>query len=357
MRFQITDQNIIFSTAPESAVNTPVTASASLTSALINPMMPPLPQLSKNPDQMIGAGNERSTVLRRGWWQPNRLAIGGKLNAEFAATLGMRCLGGTNAATAVTAGQSYDQITPCQTKAQGRLPKLTTVGFLLGSTNINGYDFVFPSCAVANMGIQFTGDQDVTFSAELVNTGYWLRNGALGTPIVAPAVPDYHLMHPAATRCTFSNGSTVDYASEGRLLSGACGLNNNVVVRPMPGDPFITPSDRLSGAYARDIHRGPRDPTASLRVQMDENLAEFTLNQSDTIITSLTYLFRSDIIIGTSSDYYEFEWKYPKAKIMSTNTVDDNGDAAVEMTFYPETDSVTGGWVIQRVRTGVAVMS
>jgi hypothetical protein len=141
-------------------------------------------------------------------------------------------------------------------------------------------------------------------------------------------VPEYHLMHPAGTRVTFSNGSTIDYAQDAKLLSGACSLGNGIVVRQMPGDPFLDPANRKSGAYARDIHRGPRVPAARLKVQMDENLAEFTMAQNGDDITGLTYLFQGEDPIGATPEFYEFEWEYPLAEIETLQSDADGDDAA-----------------------------
>jgi hypothetical protein len=179
MRFQLSDQNIIFGKTPDSAVNTPRTLAAQVIGARINSQQPPLPEVNRNPDQMIGDGTERAQKLRKGWLVPRQIAVGGRLNTEFAAQLGMRCLGGLSTVTAVTATASYDIVTLMQTKAQGRLPKLSTLGFLLG-----GYDFIWPSMAVDNFEISFDGSNDVNFSSNLINTGYFVRNQDLGIPLV-----------------------------------------------------------------------------------------------------------------------------------------------------------------------------
>lgn len=346
MRFQLSDQNIILGKTPDSAVNTPRSLAAQVIGARVNSQMPPLPDVQRTPDQMIGDGTERSQQLRKGWLMPRQLQLGGRLNTESAAMFGARALGGTITPTAVTAATSYDVVTLMQTKAQGRLPKLSTLGFLLG-----GYDFIWPSMAVDNFEITFDGSNDVNFTASFTNTGYFVRNADLGIPLSAPAVPAYHLMHPAGTRVTFSNGTTIDYAQDGKLISGACSLGNGIIVKQLPGDPFLDAANRKSGAYARDIHRGVRVPAARVKFQMDESLAEFTMAQSGSDITSLTFLFQGEDAISTSSEFYEYEWKFPLAEIETLQSDPDGDDAALTMTFYPKKDAVSGGYVIQRVRT------
>ena len=347
IRYQLTDIQAIISTTPESGINVPKLLTAEFSGMLLNAMMPPIPELQKTPGTMVGDGQERAQKLRRGWWVPGQLSIGGQLNNQTAARLGGRNLSGTRTATEVVpASGAWDIVTNQQTKAQGRIPKLSTIAFALG-----GYDFLWPSMGVNTFEISFEGDGDVNFASTLINTGFWKRMVDIVPAIVPPDALPHKLMHPAATKVTFSDGTTIDYANEGDLLSGACGNGNNLVVKQLPGDPFITPADRLSGAYGRDIHRGRRDPFARLKVAMDASLYEFTLARSGQDITSLTYLFISDEKIGVTAYDYEFEWKYPLSEMQVVQSDTDGDDAALNLEFYPKKDAVSGGFAIQRVRT------
>lgn len=369
-RIQLIDQSIFLSKIAEVAVNTPYLLTADFVGGLLNSAMPPIPDVSRSADAMVGDGNERAQKLRKGWMIPLSLSVGGMLNTETAARLGTRALGGTRTPGAELApggSLAFDVITNMQTKAQGRIPKLSTIGYDLG-----GYKFIHPSMAVSNFEIAFEGENDVTFSATLVNTGLYKLNSLAATLvangfsadmaaaltvgvalIVPPATPDHHLMHPAATKVTFSNGATIDFAADGDLISGACGLDNQVVVKQRPGDPFILASNRKAGAYARDIHRGQRAPSARLKVALDPALRAFVMGQNGTDITSLTYLFRGEDNIGdpVNNYFYEYEWKYPVAEIETVQSDPDGDDAAHTINFYPKTDAVTGGYIIQRVRT------
>lgn len=348
IRYQLSDLQTIISKLGETGINVPRTLTAEFVSARLDAMMPPAPTVNKNPSAMIGDGQERAQKLLVGWNIPGQLAIGGDLNTETAARLGSRNLSGTRTSTEVVlASGAWDIVTAQQTKAQGRVLKLSTIAFILG-----GYDFLWPSMCVNNFEASFEGENPVRFNSNLINTGFWNRLADIAPPIVPADAPAHHLMHPAATRVTFSDGVTIDYANEGDLISGACGNGNNVVVRQLPGDPFIIPGDRKSGAYARDIHRGRRDPFARLKVAMDASLYEFTLARTGQDITSLTYLFVSDDKIGVTAYDYEFEWKFPLCELQAVNTDTDGEDAALSLEFYPKKDAVSGGFAIQRIRTG-----
>lgn len=368
-RYQLIDTQIFLSKLAETATNTPYVLTADYVGALINSMMPAFPDVNRTGDGHIGDGKERRK-LRRGWINPFQLPIGGSLNCETAARIGNRLLSGTRTASAEltpSGSTAYDVTTIQQTKAQGRIPKLSTIGFDIGA-----YKFVHASCAVSSFEIAFNGSGDVTWAAQLMGTGMYkvnLLQAALesagfttaqataikiGTVlIVPPTPPTHHLMHPAATKVTFSDGTTRDFASDGDLIAGGCGMQQNVVVKQLPGDPFIVTGVRKSGAYARDVHRGTRVPSAQIQVALQSDLRSWVLSQNGTQITSLTYLFRSEEPIGdpVNGYFYEFEWTCPVAEVEAVQSNPDGEDAAIIMSFYPENDPTTDGYWIQRIRT------
>lgn len=487
-KFQLIDQNIFLSKLSEVAINTPYVLTADFVGGRLNSAMPPIPDVNRVPDNMVGDGSERSQKLQKGWLIPIQIPVGGLLNTQTPARLGTRCLGGTRTASAELApggSLAFDVTTLTQTKAQGRGPKYTTMGYDLG-----GYKFVHPSLAVTSFEMSFEGENPVQFTANLLGTGLYKINdtvanliangfsadqaasiaigsvrqvetatiaggpvtvagnlsvtvtaagltgspvtylvpvlvgdtaaivadkvriflagdaalvsmfdvsgtgalvvltkkipaaddatlniavavgtqtgitaaassadttaGALGTTVITPPTPpEHHLMHPAATRVTFSNGQTIDFAADGDLINGACGLDNQVIVKQLPGDPFLVPSNRKSGAFSLDTHRQTRVPSARIKVALDATLKAFVMSQSGTDITSLTYLFRGEDPIGASANgyFHEFEWKCPLSEIQTVTSDPDGDDAAVTMNFYPKTDPVTGGYWIQRIRT------
>lgn len=345
------DLSLLYSAALEPSVNTPYVTSADYKVALFNSFMPPIPRPDKLKSTEIGAGNEFGQKGRNGYWPPNDIPIGGLLNTEFAAVLAARCLGGSITNTVVTTAKSWDHFVALQTKAQGRVPKLSSILPLLG-----GYDFIHSSCAVENFKITFGGNGYPQYTATLRNTGYsWTRNGGLGTPIAPGTVPTHHYLHPAGVKATYNDGSLVDLASLARLVSGTCDLNNNTVVIPMPGDPFKVSGDRSTGAYARNINRGKRTAAPSLKALMDETLAEWLDVLNSTDITGLKFLFQGEIIPGTTADCYEFEVTYP------LSTMDIRGDtegvnAAIDLTFDVDRADASPSIIQLRVRNDQATL-
>src|SRR6267142_1395267 len=126
--FLASDVQVGFSKLPETAINIPYVLTADFASGLVHQFPPMIPQGEFMTDEdMIGGGDEfpRQNQLYR-WAQRGR-TFTGKINTAFAAVLLARFLGGTITNTVVTATTSWDHFVIMQTKAQGRVPKLTTM--------------------------------------------------------------------------------------------------------------------------------------------------------------------------------------------------------------------------------------
>lgn len=349
------DAEILYSTEAETAVNTPWLEESAFYAALVNSGMPPIPKPTRIKNDMIGGANEYGRKARNNYWPPLDISIGGMLNSEIAKDFARRTFGGTVTNTLVATGV-YDHTVALQTKAQGRIPLLTTIIWLLG-----GYNFIHASCGHDLFEISFEGDQSPMWSSTVRNTGYSFRrttDADVSADFIGVAVPPtYNLFHPAGVKATFNNGGLVDFGSDARLISGRCGIQNNIVVQPHPQDPFRVTSpviDRTSGAYMRDIHRGKRTYTPTLKASMDETLTEFVTSRDLTDITNLTYLFEGDRI-GATSYTRAFEIKYP----LSTMEVDsdtDGTDAAISLSFDVDREDASGGIAILRIRDGNATL-
>lgn len=343
------DLTLLYSSAPESAVNTPATTTAALSAALFNSFMPPIPRPDKLKSPEIGAGNEFGQKARNGYWPPMDIPLSDWLNTEFAAVVAARLFGGTINNTLVATGV-YDHTVALQTKAQGRIPKLTTLIPLLG-----GYDFIHASCAFAEFNVESGGAEPPRWTATARNTGNSFNRASALDPLIVPPAPGaYHHVHPAGVSATFNDGSLRNFASDARLLTTRCGMGQEVEVVGLPGDPFRTTGDRSTGAYARVIQRGKRGYTPSLRAYMDETLAEFVTARDGTDITNLTYLYVGDPITGSYN--HEFEIKYPLSTMM-VDADSEGRNAAVALSFDTDRTDASGGIAILRVRNAVATLT
>ncbi|HEX8653109.1 MAG TPA: hypothetical protein VF708_19990 [Pyrinomonadaceae bacterium] len=339
------------------AVNTIPTTLASYTKFLCDMFQPPIPDVPLIPDGQIGGGSERPRNYRPGWVDPLAFNISGRVNTHITARLGSRCLGGEVSSNAVTAAASYDITTLTQRGSEGRLPKFSAIGFLVG-----GYDYIL-NLAVDSMELSFEGDRNVDYTAAVRGTGYHKRAVADIAAVIPANVSGseldaYHLMHPAGVVVTFTDGTpaTIDFGADGDLLAGRCSLGQGISINPLPNDSFMDAADWYTGAYARDIHRTSRVPVASLDVAVRSDLADFILTQRKKDVTNLIFKFRSADKIGVTTERYEFEWKYPVARLGRVASNPKGDVAAVSMTFEGKPDA-TDGFVIQRVRTDLPTIS
>lgn len=351
-RYQIDDFKYGMGITPDGGINVPTILQASIVRVLCNGFIPPFPNLPMRPSTMVGAGVERAQRLKPGWWAPTQFQIAGELNCETAARLGKRCLGGVTSFANLGVGTTAkDYMVTNQVGAAGRIPELTTFLAMAG-----GFKFVYPALAVGKFTVQFAGENDVTFAADMINTGMWMQNdGDEIDPAIdldALDVPVHHTMHPAGTWVTFSDGTTIDYGTDADLISGSCSFDNQIVVRQLPRDPFKTLGTR-KGAYARDIHHGKRVPYATVRSFMRSDLEQFHMMMNGTDITSLKYLFIGQEKIGATAFDYEFEWTFPVSEIESVSGTADSNDSAIDTNFYPKADA-DEGMVTQRVRVAPA---
>jgi hypothetical protein len=299
----------------------------------------------------------------------NALANGGTQQVETATVVGTITLAGTVTAIVTAAGMTGTPVTVTvnvllNDTASVVAGKIRTA--LAANANVSAWFYIGGTGTEVMLTAKAAAANDATMNIAIDNgtatglttaaTSANTTAGAVAGLIVPPTPPTHHLMHPAATKVTFSDGTTRDFAADGDLISGACGLDNQIVVKQEPGDPFLLATNRKAGAYARDIHRGARVPSARLKINPGSDNLPFILAQNATDITSLTYLFRSEDPIGSTAYFYEFEWKCPLAEIETVQSDPDGDDAAVTMNFYPKTDPVTGGYWIQRIRTDLSTI-
>lgn len=204
--------------------------------------------------------------------------------------------------------------------------------------------------------MRFGGDEPPQYALSLINTGYsFTRLQDLDPAIVPPAIETYHHVHPDAVEATFNDGVPRDLAGDGRLISGQCGINNQITVQPLPKDPFRVAGNRSTGSYAREMRRHKRVYTPTLKAFMDEDLADFVISRDNTDITSLKYKFIGDPI-GASNYNHEVEYHYPLSTLTITSDPEQTA-AGVGMAFDIDREDAVGGVCILRIRNGMSSLS
>jgi hypothetical protein len=344
------DLEVFYSNVAQTGVGVPRILTSEFKSGLVNQMMPPLPKVGKIKNDMVGGLTGQGRKSRNNYWLPRDIPLSGQLNTEDAADFAKRCFGGSVTDTLVATGV-YDHTVSLQTKAQQYTPFLFTLGFLL-----SGYDFLHADCAVDTFEINFGGDGVPQFSAGVKNTGHsFTRMRDLGTPLVPATPPAYHIMHPAGVNAMFNDGTLRDLGALGRLVSGRCGINQQIKTKPRPGyDTFRTVGDRTTGALIRIIERGQRVYNPSVKLIMDDAMQEWTDSINNTDVTNLKYFFGGDPI-GATIYSHEFEITYPLSTL-DVDTDTEGEDGATTLTFDTDRDDAVGGIATLRVRNGNATL-
>lgn len=340
------DLEIFYSNVAQSAVHTPRTLTSEFKGALVNQFMPPMPKIGKIKNDMVGGATENGRKGRNNYWLPLDFPLTQQLNMESSVDWAKRCMGGTVTAPSLVATGVYDHVIALQTKGQGRVPFLTTIGFLLA-----GYDFLHADCAFNSFEITFGGDGVPQISFGVRNTGHsFTRLRDLAPALVPPAPPTYNVLHPVGVNVTFNDGGSRNLGSLGRLVSGRCGIDQAVTVKPRPTyDALRTAGNRTSGAIAKIIERGKRNFVPSAKLILDADLAEWVTARDNTDCTNITFLFGGDPITGSYN--YEFELKYPLGTL-EVDSDTEGEDGATVLSWDVDREDAVGGIAILRVRNG-----
>jgi hypothetical protein len=341
------DLEIFYSNVAQTDVHTPRTLTAEFKGALVNQMMPPLPKVGKIKNDMVGGATENARKSRNNYWLPMDFPLVQQLNTESSGDWAKRAFGGTVTDTVVSAGAVWDHTVPLQTKAQGRVPFLTTLGFLLA-----GYDFLLADCAFNSVDISFGGDGVPQASFGVRNTGHsFTRLRDLDPALVPPSPPTYNVVHPVGVNVTFNDGVSRNLGGLGRLVGGRCGIDQAVNVKPRPTyDALRVAGDRRSGAIAKIIERGKRNFAPSAKVILDADLAEWVTARDLTDCTNITFFFGGDPI-GATAFNHEFEIKYPLGTL-EVDSDTEGEDGAVMLSWDVDREDAVGGIAILRVRNG-----
>ncbi|MFN7949436.1 MAG: hypothetical protein U0Z53_29035 [Blastocatellia bacterium] len=339
----------------ESTINTPKTLSSDFIGALMTGRGRLIPQLEKIDDgNKQGSGREfPSQQPRANYWEHNAYGLADELNMLVAPRLIHRALGGAVTPTTVLASMVYKHKSVMMVDTDGLQPPSTTLIVANGAD-----DFLFPSMVVDSWQIQQNRAEFPQFSVNGVNTGLW-KDLSVDYPSLNPPTPDPdHYCHGAATEVSWtgSNGSFAA-ASSNRLRSLTLGYNNQLQQNDRrPGDPFLTSGDQRTGAYVRNLRRGPqRQITAQVVLTLDSSHPEFDDMKANQIITNLTYKFTGPIISGAYA--YEHTFVIPKAYILSVKPQEDGDDELSVVEFRPLEDSVTKGLITYECQTDEASMN
>ncbi len=318
-----------------------------------------LPVLSKtDSNDLVGTGFDFNvTPLRANYWEHSVITIGEDVNVDLFPVFLARVFGGTNAAPSTVNVAGREHILLLGTSAQRQLPSsnlITSVGYV--NDTDHGADFQWPGVVGESVQISGNRSEAPTWSVELVGSGNFVTpvdsalRAALPAAVGDTTADNAHLyVHGAAVVVSYTDGSAVNLAAEGRLKSYNFQLNNNLRRDDRrPGDPFRTANDPTSGAYVNRLLRGRRQCAMQVTVALNEDLAEFVTMQQNRIVDNLALIMKGELIAGaTPASNYTLEINIPKAQLRTVSPGNENDDTTLTLDWYPLKG--TGEYVSARV--------
>lgn len=325
-----------------------------------NPIVLPILGKSDTLD-LVGSGQEFSvSALRPNYWEHPVIPVTNDIDVDIFPIFLSRVFGGVNAAptTVSVAGKEHILLLQHDNDPLGRqLPSfnlVTSIGYVDDSHP--GADMQWTGVVADSLQISQNRADLPTWSVELVGSGGFVR------PVPALTRADFPVavgddttnnkdlvVHGAAVIVSYTDGTTVNLATEGRIRSWSFNFNNNVRREDRrPGDPFRVSDDPTSGAYVNRLLRGRRTCGAQVVVSLDENLAEFVTMQQNRIVDNLAFIMKGHLIAGaTPNANYTIEINIPKAQLRTITPGNENEDATLTLDWYPLKG--TGEYVSGRV--------
>jgi hypothetical protein len=313
-----------------------------------NPLVLPVLGKSDTLDH-IGSGFEfQQTPLRVNYWEHPVIPVSGDVNVDILPIFLARVFGGVNAAPATVniTGKEHILLLQHDNDPLGRqLPSfnlITSIGRV--SEAEPGADLQLTGVVGDSFQIGQSRADMPTWSAELVGSGGFIRPVPDTThndfpDLVGDDTANYsHLfVHGAAVVISYTDGSSVNLSTEGRIRSWNFQFNNNVRRDDRrPGDPFRIANDPTSGAYVNRLLRGRRTCGAQVVVSLAEDLAEFVTAQQNRVVDNLAFIAKGELIAGaTPASNYTLEINIPKAQLRTVTPGNENDDATLTLDWFP----------------------
>jgi hypothetical protein len=306
-----------------------------------------LPRLGKTDTlDLIGAGNEFATEpLHVQYWEHPVLALSGDVDFDLLPYYAARVFGGTNAAPSTVATTCKEHILKLQTDLEGRqLPSsnfISSIGYV--DDDNPGADVQWTGVVPESLQISQSRADSPVWQVEFVGSGGFARpvdeDVRADLPVLVGDDTANHKdmwAHGAAVVVQYTDGSTYNLATAGRIRSWNFQFNNNLRRDDRrPGDPFRIANDPTSGAYVNRLLRGRRSCGAQIVVSMDEAMEEFVTATQNRVVDNLTFLMKGQLIAGASAPTnYAFEIKMPKAQLRDVTPGNENDDATLTLDWY-----------------------
>lgn len=309
-----------------------------------NAIAPVLPTRTPVEDNAVGDGRAYPKQGKPYYFNPVNWPYTMALNSTMGQRVLRMWLGGTIGDTVNTLPGTTDEV--IQMKTPGSAPMVANLLRKLG-----GEYFIYGDAYVQTIEISQSGAGEPQISATFNNPGHYFSVVAPFDIADVDTMDPYLKYHGAKTKLTFSDGVTsFDYASEGRLIDVGFTGNQNCIVEQLPGDNPADSAHECYGFVAKNFFIDVQSAEIRGKVYMDANFTEFASWAANKKLTSVTLLFSSCEIIGSTTHHSEIEIKMPVGEFNLAG--DQNGNfSAYNFTIRGiEGDPTTGSLVIGRVR-------
>lgn len=306
---------------------------------------PQIPSRTLVPDNAVGDGKAYPKQGKPYYFNPQIIPYSMALNSTMAQRILRMWQGGTIGNVTNTTPGTTDQT--IQMKNPGDVPLVANIVRILG-----GESFLHGDCFVQSFEVTQSGSQEPRISAQFQNPGLFKK--IADTSLVAAnfvAMPAYYKYHGVKTSIIFTDGvNTFDFASTRRLCDVSVRGNQNVIIDQLPGDGFYDASNECYGAVSKEFNIDVQSADMTVKAYMDASFTEFASWLPNRKLTSVTLLFKTCEIIGSTTHNSEIEIKFPVGEFNLTGDTQGNNSAYTFNITAIEGDPTTDSLVIMRLR-------
>lgn len=342
--FLFEDVELALSKQAETALNTNYTAIGDFQRVLVAQPVVPIPTPEKSSDAgRVGNGHEFITPGRlcNTYWQQPSIPIEDDLDFDMSGKLFRRALG--SVVTTVAVGAFF-------AKSFKLLPKVS--GLQLPSSDLiarlGGADFLHAGMVVQQYRMFQQGNDRPRYSATLQGTGKFVNPSPTGTL----TVPTY--VCPSGNNVLIQwtdSGGVRNLTGTGCNISGwSVDISTELRDKRCAGDPTISaPACATAGAaYRRSLTRRNRTITGQITYKLDSTLPEWAQMVCNELITDVIFRVGANAAGLAATDVMQ-EAVFPKAYLSAIEIVDDDGDAAQQITITPAWDATLETAITGRV--------
>lgn len=329
------------STAPESAINTPVTTGANFKRVLVNNPRVTIPQPLKRDNQGRGGSEFITAPPCNTYWENPQIEVAGPVDFDMMSRLWLRAVGGTITDTTVVATFAFKHSAPMLPGSTSLvLPASTGISRLPGSV----LSYLYSGMIVGQASLSQNRVDAAEASFTLTGTG---KHKTVLSPAddalinALPAISSWSCVRPFAY-LSYDNGAPVDLGAGCGIRNWSVSLNNNLnpegdrcTSDPLQnaGD-YSTSGGASEAAYNTTLTHGDRNLDIEFNLLVEPTSPQYADLVANTPLTSVTFGARGALLNG--STYESIKLIVPIAYFMTVVQADSEGKASIGYRLKPQ---------------------